>query len=194
MEYKKLTEKVQSYCKSHLTEKRYNHSVRVAEMCSEIAELSGYDKDRAYLAGIVHDICKEIPHDEMIALAESSDFPVTEGERMRISLLHGKAGAQFLKREFGIDDDEFLYAIGYHVCGRGDFGILGKILYVADKNERGRPHVLRDPDFIKNLYNNSLDDMFYYTVKGNYEYVKTKPGFIIMDESMEVVRALGIAE
>lgn len=194
MDIETLTEEIRAYCEAHLSEKRYAHSVRVAEMCSEICELSGYDTKKGYLCGIAHDICKEIDHDEMKRIVENSEYPVTPSDLQKVSLMHGKAGAAFIKEHFGVDDPDVLYAIAYHVCGRSDFGILGKALFVADKNERGRPHVMKDPDFVKNLYTNSVDDMFYYTLKASYEYQVNKPGFIIMDDTMEVVRALGIAQ
>lgn len=194
MNYDILIEEIKVYCEAHLSEKRFSHSLRVAEMCSEICELSGYDTKKAYLCGIAHDICKELDHDEMKKMVEESEYKITPSELQKISLMHGKAGAAFLKKHFGVEDSEILYAIAYHVCGRFDFGVLGKALYIADKNERGRPHVKKDPDFVKKLYSKSVDDMFYYTLKTSYEYQVNKPGFIIMDDTMEVIRALGIAE
>lgn len=194
MDIDRLIEDVKNYCASHLSEKRWAHSLRVAEMCAEICELSGYDTKKGYFCGIAHDICKEIDHDEMKKIVEESEYAITPSEYKKVSLLHGKAGAALLKKNFGVDDSEVLFAIAYHVCGSADFGILGKALYVADKNERGRPHVKNDPDFVRKLYTNSVDDMFYYTVKGSYDYMVNKPGFIIMDDTMEVIRALGIAD
>ena len=49
MDIEKLTEEINAYCKKTLSEKRYSHSLRVADMCCEIAELSGYDKKRLIL-------------------------------------------------------------------------------------------------------------------------------------------------
>ena len=45
-----------------LSKKRYTHSLNVADECRKLAEHYGYfDPDKAYLAGLLHDVCKEIP-------------------------------------------------------------------------------------------------------------------------------------
>ncbi|MDN5809807.1 MAG: HD domain-containing protein, partial [Staphylococcus equorum] len=44
--------------KDKLPEKRFNHSLRVAETAVKLAEIYDGDKDKAELAGILHDYCK----------------------------------------------------------------------------------------------------------------------------------------
>ena len=44
--------------KDKLPEKRYAHSVRVAETAVKMAELFEADGDKCYLAGILHDFSK----------------------------------------------------------------------------------------------------------------------------------------
>ena len=44
---------------------RYTHSCNVAQEAVALAELYGCDIKKAYLAGILHDITKEIPHEEL---------------------------------------------------------------------------------------------------------------------------------
>ena len=44
--------------KEKLPEKRYNHSLRVAETAVKLAEIYDGDKDKAELAGVLHDYCK----------------------------------------------------------------------------------------------------------------------------------------
>ena len=45
--------------KSRLSEKRYIHSVNVAKEAVRLAKKYGADVEKAYIAGILHDICKE---------------------------------------------------------------------------------------------------------------------------------------
>ena len=182
--------KINQYLKKNLSEKRYNHSVRVAEMCAEIAELCDYDKDKAYFAGLTHDICKEIPKDKMISMVEKSKYSICEYELSHLSLLHGKAGAYVLETEFGITDEEILGAVAYHVSGTFDYGNLGKILYIADKNERGRDFVT--DEYIKMLYAMSLDEMFKFAYKNVYEHMQ-KMNFTIYEDTYRILDNLGLA-
>ncbi|MEE1106101.1 MAG: HD domain-containing protein, partial [Ruminococcus sp.] len=47
---------------------RYTHSCNVAQEAVALAELYGCDIKKAYLAGILHDITKEIPHEEQLQI------------------------------------------------------------------------------------------------------------------------------
>ena len=43
---------------------RFHHSVCVAKAAVQLAEKYGADVDRAFLAGLLHDITKEMPPEE----------------------------------------------------------------------------------------------------------------------------------
>jgi len=189
MDIEKLTEEVNDYCKSHLSEKRYKHSVRVAEMCVEIAELAGYDKKKAYLCGLAHDICKEVPKPEMREMVEKAGIPVTDYEIEHPTLLHGKAGALFLKNHFGLQDEEILTAVAGHVSGTMECPPLGMILYIADKNERGRDHIT--DKFIEELYSKPVREMFAFAVESSVKYLRNK-GFVIYEDTYKMMEELGI--
>ena len=45
--------------KSSLSDYRFNHSINVAKRARELARIYGLDEEKAYLAGILHDITKE---------------------------------------------------------------------------------------------------------------------------------------
>ena len=45
--------------KERLSAHRYNHSLMVAKLAKKLALSIGYDPDRAYLCGILHDLTKE---------------------------------------------------------------------------------------------------------------------------------------
>ena len=42
-----------------MSEKRYYHSLCVAQEAVEFAKENGADVDKCYIAGLLHDICKE---------------------------------------------------------------------------------------------------------------------------------------
>lgn len=189
MNIEKLTEEINAYCKKTLSEKRYSHSLRVADMCCEIAELSGYDKKKAYLAGLAHDICKELPKPEMRKMVEDAGYTVTDYEIQNPTLLHGKAGAIFLKDRFGLEDEEILTAVAGHVSGTMEKPPLGMILYIADKNERGREHITEE--YLKELYTKPVREMFAYAVETSVKYL-SKKGYVIYEETYKMMDELGI--
>ena len=45
-----------AYLKEHLSKKRYTHSMNVANSAVELAKRYGADADKAYVAGLLHDV------------------------------------------------------------------------------------------------------------------------------------------
>ena len=64
--------------KTMLSQKRYQHSLNVAAECRRLAEKYGEDPDKAYFAGLLHDICKELPAEEQKELVLSSGYAAGE--------------------------------------------------------------------------------------------------------------------
>ena len=92
-----IFEKIRAYAQENLSRDRYEHSVRVAMTAAQMCELYGIDAKLGELAGIVHDICKEIPEDSMIELAKKDGQPFADFEIRKPSLLHGRAAAMILR-------------------------------------------------------------------------------------------------
>ena len=88
------------FLKERLSKKRYIHSVNVSEESVRLARLYGADAERAEFAGLMHDVCKELPAQEQYSLAVESGFSVCREELESRSLLHGIAGAYFIKKQF----------------------------------------------------------------------------------------------
>ena len=65
-----------------LPEKRYKHSLNVANCAVKLSEIYGWDKEKAYIAGIAHDCAKYLNKDEVkyyvdkykIALLQAGSF------------------------------------------------------------------------------------------------------------------------
>ena len=167
-----IFEKIRSYAKENLSSERYEHSVRVSETAAFMCDLYGLDSDSGRLAGIAHDICKEIPRDEMEALACEDGLPFDEFEKKKPSLLHGRAAAVKIKRDFGIEDSDVIEAVANHTCGKPGLCDLGKILFVADKIEPGRPQSTNE--YRANLFKKTLDGLTLAVVEENIEYLAKK--------------------
>ena len=56
--------------KERLTEKRFYHSLCVAKEALRLSEKYGSDNEKAFLAGLLHDICKDTDGNEQLQLLE----------------------------------------------------------------------------------------------------------------------------
>jgi predicted HD superfamily hydrolase involved in NAD metabolism len=127
-----------SYARERLSDKRYAHTLRVAETAEHLAEIHGIDPKRARLAALLHDAAREVDKEELLRVTEEDGLPVGEFERERPVLLHGPAAAEFARRDLGVEDAEVLEAIRAHTTGKPEMEPLALALYVADKIEPAR--------------------------------------------------------
>ncbi len=178
---------VQEDAKKMLSEKRFVHSVGVAQTAFKMCRLYGEKEDRGFLAGIGHDICKEIPSEKVIELAEKDGLPVSEMERKKPSLLHGRAAAVLLKEKYGVSDEELLESVAFHTYGLKTFGTLGKIIYSADKIEPGRENITQE--YLDHLFSLTLNELTEEVLRECMDYVNKK-GFPLAPESVEFLEQL----
>lgn len=172
MDYTKKFEHIRKFTKKSVKKSRYEHSQRVAQLCVEIAEKYGLDKEKAYLAGIGHDMCKDLSDEKMLETAERDGLPIIDFERKKISLLHGRAAAVVMKEKFGITDADVLEAVANHTSGIVGMCDLTKCLYIADKIEPGRPHSSKE--YVEQMLELPFEELFYKIMKDNYNFIISK--------------------
>ena len=151
--------------RSYIKESRFNHSLEVARLAYRLAKANGVDYQKAYIAGILHDIAKGIDKDESLMLMKQY-YP----EYLDIGsyAYHQFLGEMLAKRDFEVVDEEILNAIKYHTTGRKDMCWLEKLIYAADKIEPTRG--FDSSDLIKAMEEN-LNQGFITVLKANYEYL-----------------------
>ena len=108
--------------KGRMGERRFIHSVNVAKAAVKLAEIYGADTEKAELAGILHDACKEIPKDEMLQIISSGGIILDATEKASSKLWHALAGSVYA-RQLGIDDDDIVNSIKYHTTGRAGMSL-----------------------------------------------------------------------
>ena len=126
--------------KPFLSEKRYRHSLAVAEEAVHLAKKYGADEEKAYTAGILHDIMKDMPPEEQLKRMTRYDIVLTEVERSGQKLWHAMLGAAYVEQELHIEDQDILNAIRYHTSGRAHMTLLEKVLFVADFTSSDRDY------------------------------------------------------
>lgn len=118
--------------KGRLSEYRFIHSLAVADEAKRLAERYGEDVDRAYIAGLLHDIMKDAPKSEQLEAIEKSGYKMNEVELAEPKLWHAIAGAWYIESQGLCTDSEIISAVRYHTTGKPSMTLLEKILYVAD--------------------------------------------------------------
>ena len=121
-----------SLLQSKLSPYRLHHSLEVAKSAKYLAEKYGGDAQKAYTAGLLHDILKEADREETFALAGRYGIEMTELEKNAGKLWHAMTGAAFIKNELGITDESIITAVRFHTTGRADMSQDEKILFIAD--------------------------------------------------------------
>lgn len=131
--------------KTRLTPQRLYHSICVAEQAKHLAEKFGGDSEKAYTAGLIHDIMRYEPVEKMLELIENDGQILTDSEKNITVTLHAIAGEVFLRKELGVTDNEILSAVRWHTTGKEDMSLLEKIIYVADLTSEDREY----PDILE---------------------------------------------
>ncbi len=143
------------YLKEILSSKRYQHSLNVAVECKKLAEKYGEDSEKAYFAGLLHDVCKEIAPEEQQRLIAESGFAVCREELETRSLWHAVAGAYFIKNVWGVEDIDIINSIRFHTVGRAGMSRLEEIVYLGDLVSADRDY--KDVDKMRKLVYSNLD-------------------------------------
>jgi predicted HD superfamily hydrolase involved in NAD metabolism len=109
----------------------------VAREARDLARRFGFDEERAFAAGLGHDVARELDGAEILRAAGRGGVEPTAAERERPLLLHGVAGAVLLQ-ERGLTDPVILAAVRSHVGGGPGLDAVSKAVYAADLLEPGR--------------------------------------------------------
>lgn len=173
MDNRQIREMVQSA----QSEKRFEHTLGVAYTATALAMKYDVDLKKAYLAGLLHDCAKCLPHEEMLRICLENEIAVSDLEKRNPFLLHGKAGSFLAKSQYGITDEDILNAVSYHTTGRPGMSLLEKIIFTADYIEPGRDkaqHLVQ----IRKLAFEDIDAAVLWILKDTLEYLKSSDGEI----------------
>lgn len=138
-----------------LSPKRVTHSVNVAEKAVELAELYGEDKEKAYIAGLLHDLCKEMDSAEQLHWIGKSAIILDRILHSQPQVWHGMAAASYLQNELNITDQPIIDAVRYHTTARAGMCRLEEIIYLADITSKDRNYP--DVEEMRRLAETDLD-------------------------------------
>jgi nicotinate-nucleotide adenylyltransferase len=154
--------------------KRFIHSRNTALMAWDIALAYGLDADKAYLAGISHDICKSFPPRELKRMALRDGKGLSRMEKKNPALLHGRAGAVYLQEHYRVTDSEILEAVEVHTTGCEYMGPIARVLYIADKLEWGRESASGLRGLLDRRPLPELDELFAAVLNDSVAYLDSR--------------------
>ncbi|MBQ3183504.1 MAG: HD domain-containing protein [Clostridia bacterium] len=135
---------IKNYLKNNLSEKRYTHTLAVAEECMYFADIFGlgeHERDVLNRAALFHDITKEKTPDEHICLCRVYNIEFDKAYLSTPALFHSLTGGVFARELFPtVCTDEVCELIDTHTTGRENMTLLQKILFLADSTEATRRH------------------------------------------------------
>ena len=171
----------------YLGGKRLLHTLNVGYLSAHLAELYGCDKNKALIAGALHDCAKELPIEQQLEMAKRYSGDLFTEKK----IIHSAAGATFVKEELGIEDKEILDAICYHTTGRGGMTVLEKIVYLADKIEPARNYMDLGP--IREAAEHDLDEAVRMTADAVRNKFKSQ-GREMHPVTIQMMKELGMTD
>jgi len=146
-----------------MSERRYNHCVNVSIEAVRLAKKYGADVKKAEVAGILHDITKEVDFENQLQIIEHGDIILTDVEKSTNKLWHAISGSVYIQTKLGINDQEIIDAIRYHTTGRANMSLLEKVIFLADftSAERNYP----DVEVIRQKADISLEEGMLYGIQ-----------------------------
>ena len=162
---------------------RVLHSKGVAQTAREMAERFGADPEKAYWAGLVHDVGKGFSPPLLLEYAVRLHLDGDPVYRQVPSLLHGPAGSLWLREEGFFSDPELLHAVYAHTIPDLPMSRLDRILFTADMIEPNRktyPGLIE----LRELAAKDLDRVYFRALQQTLSYAVSRrqlvhPGTLI---------------
>lgn len=121
--------------KNSLSKKRFQHSLLVAVEARKLAKIYGIDENKAYTAGLLHDIAKELSNEEIDFYINK--YKIVDENLKYKNMIHAIIGCYIAKGKYKVSDD-ICKAIKYHNIGNLNMSILEKIIFISDNIGRNK--------------------------------------------------------
>lgn len=158
----KTNAELTQWLQSRLSEDRFLHSLGAQKKALELAQqfgLSAPDRERVSIASLLHDCAKLLSPSELIEQCRSHHIAFTTDEQSSPQTLHPFVGAEMVRRELGIEDEDLLNAIRYHTTGRASMSDVEKVVFIADKIEENTRNPLYTQKIASRLTGSDQDTL-----------------------------------
>lgn len=133
-----LRDRVLVWLADNVSPRRLQHILGVEQMSIQLAHYHQLNAEKAALAGLMHDLAKFFPPDQLLAIAQTEEIEIDAVCATHPHLLHANVSAVVARKEFAVNDREILAAISNHTLGSPDMSKLSCIVFIADALEPNR--------------------------------------------------------
>lgn len=167
--YIKLSrEELLGLLQENLSQKRYEHVLRVEKVGTQLAEHYGESVEKASIACLLHDLKKQ--EDDQTSrqtiIAENLPLDLLDFGN---SVWHGPVAAVYAQKQLDVSDEDILNAVKNHTVGSEHMSMLEKIVFVADYIEPARNFPAAEK--ARNLAEKSLDAVVGYASRQTLQYL-----------------------
>ena len=161
-----------------LDEKRYIHTLNVEKLAAELGGIYALDVEKLRVAALLHDIMKNAPYDILLHRAKQSGI-INKIEDKPKQTLHGFAAADYAEKELYVQDEDILWAVKSHTCGRQGMQDMEKVIYLADMLCEERK--FDGKDYLLGIAKENLDRAMYASLQHSLEWIKSKSNTVDTD-------------
>lgn len=151
-------------------ERRYIHSLGVAQTAVNLAREYGVDEYDAAYAGLLHDWDKVLGDHEILARSAQYGIEVAGSPSAAVGLLHGPVAAYEFPYIFEDASPAVCRAVARHTIGAVDMSALDMVVFIADAIEPHRRGAYAEE--LRSLVGSvSLDELFFRCFSQGLTYV-----------------------
>jgi predicted HD superfamily hydrolase involved in NAD metabolism len=121
-----------------LSHRRFTHVLGVSHAAAILAQCAGAPQRPAIEAGLLHDLAKEVPLEELKEDLERRGCPIPAEDESHRPLWHAWAASVWAAQDFGIDDPDILEAIRLHPTADADISRVAQVVFLADYTDPTR--------------------------------------------------------
>lgn len=175
------------WLKQRVNPYRFGHCLRVLAAADALGSHLRLDTAPLRVAGLLHDCARELSDPELVAQAEAWELPVRAVDRREPVLLHGRVGAEMVRRQLGISDTVVISAITTHTSGHPQMSLADKVVFLADLIEPGRRYPHREE--LERLAFADIDRAMLLAIERNCAHVE-RIGALVDPDTLELQRLL----
>lgn len=150
-------------------ERRFNHSLSVANLCYEVALSNGLENPlKYYLAGVIHDIGKNYDKNKSYDIIDTFYHQYLNFPKYSY---HQFVGEYLVMNKLCIYDEDILNAVRYHCTGAKNMSPMSKIIYACDKIDPLRNF---DSSSLIQAMKNDYNTGFITVLKENRKFLLSK--------------------
>lgn len=174
-----MIEEIKRDLLNNISKDRYDHILRVVDICKKLARTYGADLKKTEIASLLHDSAKFSSKEKVFDTAKRLGVLDDEIYFYNREIIHASLGAKLAMDKYNITDKDILNSIKYHTTGRKDMSLLEKIIFMGDYIEPSRK--FKGIEEIRDLAFKDLDKSMLLALNTNLKFLLEKEKLISKD-------------